>query len=419
MATTTNRLTAVGIKNLKKKGLHADGGGLYLRITDSGTKGWIFRFARDGRTRDMGLGTCADITLASAREIAEECRKRLKQGLDPIEARNKAAREQNGSANSVTFREAVDRYISAHEPSWKNAKHRQQWRNTLESYANPIIGEMDVAAIATEDMLRVLEPIWRTKPETAVRVRGRIENVLDWCRARKLRDGANPALWRGHLKHLLPARKKKGNVRHHPAMPWRDIPAFMALLRTNSAISARALEFTILTAARTSESILATRNEFDLDESIWHVPAKRMKASVEHRVPLSGRARDIVAGLPQIEGTAYVFPGGRPARPLSSMAMLELLRGLRPGLTVHGFRSTFRDWAAEETNVASEVVEMALAHTIENEVERAYRRGDLFQKRRSLMDAWAAYCGSEDQAICLSKKEEDDDDAGFAPCGCA
>ncbi len=211
MAKTTNRLTAIGIRNLRDKGLHADGGGLYLRITDSGTKGWIFRFARDGRTRDMGLGACSDISLASAREIAEECRKLLKQGADPIETRKKTSIAQNGSATNVMFRDAVDRYISAHEPSWKNAKHRQQWRNTLNTYAIPIIGDIDVAEIATEDVLRVLEPIWRTKPETAVRVRGRIENVLDWCRARKLRDGANPALWRGHLKHLLPARKKMGN----------------------------------------------------------------------------------------------------------------------------------------------------------------------------------------------------------------
>ena len=394
MANTTNCLTAVGIKNLKDKGLHADGGGLYLRITDSGTKGWIFRFSQSGRTRDMGLGTCAEISLASARQIAEECRKQLKQGIDPIEDRKKTALAQNGGPNVVTFREAADRYITAHEPSWKNAKHRQQWRNTLSSYAIPIIGHLDVAAITTDDILRVLEPIWQAKPETAVRVRGRIENVLDWCRARKHRDGANPALWRGHLKHLLPARKKKGTVRHHPAMPWRDIPAFMVTLRANSAISARTLEFTILTAARTSESILATHDEFDLDENIWHVPAKRMKASVDHRVPLAARARDIIAGLPRIEGLPYVFPGGPLDRPLSNMAMLELLRGLRPGLTVHGFRSTFRDWAAEETDFPSEVVEMALAHTIESQVERAYRRGDLFQKRRALMDAWAAYCSS-------------------------
>ena len=315
MAKTTNRLTAVGIKNLKEKGLYADGGGLYLRITDSGTKGWIFRFARNGRTRDMGLGTCADISLASAREIAEECRKLLKQGLDPIEARRKTAGKEHSSPNCATFKEAVDRYIAAHEPSWKNPKHCQQWRNTLGTYADPVIGDMDVAEIATEDILRVLEPIWRTKPETAARVRGRIESVLDWCRARNLRDGVNPALWRGHLKHLLPARKKKGAVRHHPAMPWQELPAFMPLLRANSAMSARTLEFTILTAARTSETILATHNEFDLDEGVWQVPAQRMKASVEHRVPLSERARDIIAGLPKIEGTPYVFAGARRGRP--------------------------------------------------------------------------------------------------------
>ena len=235
------------------------------------------------------------------------------------------------------------------------------------------------------------------------RVRGRIENVLDWCRARKLRDGANPALWRGHLNHLLPARKKKGAVRHHPAMPWQDCPTFMPLLRANSAISARALEFTILTAARTSETILATHDEFDLNEGVWQVPAQRMKASVEHRVPLSERARDIIAGVPKIEGTSYVFAGARAGRPLSTMAMLELLRGMRPGLTVHGFRSTFRDWAAEETNFPSEVVEMALAHTIESEVERAYRRGDLLQKRRLRMDAWAAYCAGEGANPCLKR----------------
>ena len=341
----------------------------------------------------MGLGTYPEIGLASAREIAEECRKAVKQGIDPVEARKKGGLAQNGAPPTITFAEAAERFVAAHETSWKNAKHRQQWRNTLSTYATPKIGAMDVAAIATEDVLRVLEPIWKAMPETALRVRGRIENVLDWCRARKYRDGANPALWRGHLKHLLPARKKKGNVRHHPAMLWREVPDFMAVLRANSSISARALEFTILTAARTSESTLATHDEFDLDEKVWQVPAARMKASVEHRVPLSKRASEIVAGIPRSDGAGYVFPGARQGRPLSSMAMLELLRGLRPGLTVHGFRSSFRDWVAEATDFPSEVAEMALAHTIESDVERAYRRGDLFQKRRSLMGAWADYCG--------------------------
>ena len=396
MAKTTNRLTAIGVKNLKEKGLHADGAGLYLRITETGTKGWIFRFTLGTRTRDMGLGTCSEISLASAREIADNCRKLLKQGLDPIEVRKRTVLSQNGTApGAVTFREAADRYIAAHEPSWRNPKHRQQWRNTLSTYAVPVIGDTDVATITTEDVLRVIEPIWHAKPETANRVRGRIESVLDWCRVRKYREGANPALWRGHLNHLLPARKKKGGVRHHPALPWLEIPAFMQELRANTSISARALEFTILTAARTSESTLATREELDLDEQIWRVPAPRMKAFVEHRVPLSSPACDLLDRLPQVESCAYVFPGARAGRPLSNMAMLELVRGLRPGLTVHGFRSSFRDWASEETDFSPEVIEMALAHTIESAVERAYRRGDLFQKRRSLMEAWAAYCSNE------------------------
>lgn len=395
MAKITHRLTAVGVKNLKEKGLYGDGCGLYLRITDTGTKGWIFRFTLGTRTRDMGLGTCAAISLASAREIVEEYRKLLKQGIDPIEMRKKTAHSQNGGITpAVSFRDAADRYISAHERSWRNPKHRQQWRNTLSTYAVPVMGDMDVAAIGTEDVLRVLEPIWHAKPETANRVRGRIESVLDWCRVRKYRDGANPALWRGHLNHLLPARKKKMGIRHHPALAWREIPRFMQELRANSSISARALEFTVLTAARTSESTLATWEEFDLEENIWGVPAERMKASVAHRVPLSSSARDVIVALPQIEGNVYVFPGAKPRRPLSNMAMLELLRGMRPGLTVHGFRSSFRDWAAEATDFPPEVIEMALAHTIESAVERAYRRGDLFEKRRGLMEAWAAFSAS-------------------------
>jgi integrase len=303
------------------------------------------------------------------------------------------AANDSAPARVITFQSATDRYIAAHEPSWRNLKHRQQWRNTLIAYAEPIIGKLDVAAITTEDVLRVLEPIWRTKPETANRSRGRIENILDWCRVRKYRTEANPAVWRGHLKHLLPGRKKKGSVRHHPALPWREIPKFMADLRENSSISARALEFTILTVARTSESTLAIREkEFDLDHSIWCVPAERMKAGVEHRVPLAPRARNIISATPEIEDNPYVFPGARKNRPLSNMAMLELLRGMRPGLTVHGFRSAFRDWAAEATDFPNEVAEMALAHTIENDVECAYRRGDPFEKRKKLMEAWADYC---------------------------
>ena len=389
-----HRLSAVGVKNLQDKGFYPDGGGLYLRITETGTKGWIFRFTLGTRTRDAGLGICSSISLASAREIAEDCRKLLRQGIDPIEHRKRVAETQNGAVSGITFREAVSRYIAAHETSWRNAKHREQWRNTLGTYVAPVIGNKDVAAITTEDVLQILEPIWQAKPETATRVRGRIANVLDWCRVRKYRDGPNPALWRGHLAHLLPAHKKKSIVRHHPALSWAEIPKFITELRTHTAISARALDFTILTASRTSEAILALWPEIDIDNQIWTVPPQRMKAGVEHRVPLSAAAVELLRDLPRFEESKYIFPGAKLGRPFSNMAMLEVLRGMRPGLTVHGFRSTFRDWAAEATSFPSEVVEMALAHTIESAVERAYRRGDLFQKRRALMETWAAYCGS-------------------------
>jgi integrase len=399
MAKTTHRLTAIGVKNLKEKGLYPDGGGLYLRITNSGTKGWIFRFTLGTRTRDMGLGTCFDISLASARDIAEENRKLLKQGFDPIEHRNRSA-EANGSPGTITFREAADRYIATHEPAWRNAKHREQWRNTIRTYVVPVIGQKPVTGITTEDVLKVLEPIWRTKPETASRIRGRIESILDWCRVRKYRDGANPAVWRGHLSHLLPAYKRSRVIQHHPALPWGEIPEFMADLRAHTSISARALTFTILTASRTSEAILARWLEVDLETKTWTVPASRMKNCIDHRVPLSDAAAEILQGLPRFGDSELVFPGRRAGHPLSNMAMLELLRGMQPGLTVHGFRSAFRDWAAEETDFPSDVVEMALAHTIESKVESAYRRGDLFRKRRSLMEAWAIYCSGPPSVAC-------------------
>ncbi len=255
-----------------------------------------------------------------------------------------------------------------------------------------MIGEVDVASVNKDHVVRILRPIWLKKPETAYRLRGRMENVLDWCRVLGGRQGENPALWRGHLKHLLPAQRKNGSVRHHPALPWKDIPAFMAELRSNSSLSARALELTVLTGARTREITEARWTELDLCQKIWTIPAERMKARKEHRVPLCDRALALLSGLPRLETNPYVFPGARLGRSLSNMAMLEPLRGLRPGFTVHGFRSTFKDWAAEKTDFAEEVSEAALAHAIQDEVEAAYRRGDLFEKRRSLMMAWEAFC---------------------------
>jgi integrase len=393
MAKQTHLLSDIKAKALKTKGLHNDGAGLYLKVTDAGTKSWIFRYKIGGRSRDMGLGTYPAIKLAAAREMAGEAYAKVKSGVDPIEERKQLTAPPPKPKRVVTFDEAAERYIGAHEKSWKNDKHRQQWRNTLTTYADPVIGRKDVAAIKLDDVLQVLEPIWTDKAETASRVRGRIESVLDWAAVRGLRTGENPARWRGHLKHLLPARNKKRTVRHHPALPWRELPAFMAELRANNSIPARALEFTILTAARTSETTDVTWPEIDKDGAAWIVPAERMKAGVLHRVPLTAAALAVLDGLPRIEGDAHVFAGARKGRPLSNMAMLELLRGMRPGLTVHGFRSTFRDWAAEGTNFPRELAESALAHVVGNEVERAYQRGDLFDKRRKLMQAWAEFCG--------------------------
>jgi len=389
MARQINRLTDIKIRAFKKTGLYADGSGLYLRVTDSGTKGWIFRYRSDGRLRDMGLGKYPIVSLAAAREQCVAAHLLIQRGDDPIETRRKSI-PQNAD-RIVTFDDAVKRYIDVHESSWKNEKHRQQWRNTLATYASPIVGRKSVAKICTDDMLRILEPIWTEKPETAGRLRGRIENVLDWCKVRNLRDGENPATWRGHLKHLLPTHKKS-LVRHHPALPWTEIPAFMAELRANSSLSARALELTILTAARTSECIGGRWSEIDIDSAVWTIPPGRMKVGQQHRVPLTAAALSVLSALPRRPDCDLIFPGARPNRTLSNMAMLELLRGMRPGLTVHGFRSSFRDWAAECTDFPSEIVEIALAHTVGNEVIAAYKRGDVLAKRRHLMVAWEKYC---------------------------
>lgn len=389
MARSRNRLTDLRVKALKDEGLHPDGDGLYLKVTQTGTKSWVYRFKIAGKLRGMGLGKYPAVPLSAAREQAAENYILVKRGIDPIEQR----RQQAAPAvkHIVTFAEAAQRYIAAHEKSWRNPKHRQQWANTLAEYAGPVIGAKDVAEVSTDDVLRILEPIWAEKAETAGRVRGRIENVLDWAKVRELRAGENPARWRGHLAHLLPARNKTKTVRHHPALPWREIPAFMAQLRANSCLSARALEYTILTATRTGESIDAQWPEVNIRERVWTIPKERMKAGREHRVPLTDAAADILAGLPHLAGNPHLFPGVYK-RPLSKWAMLELVRGMRPGLTVHGFRSTFRDWAAEMTAFPRELAEAALAHITGSAVERAYQRGDLFDKRRKLMQAWAEFC---------------------------
>jgi integrase len=391
MAKTTHRLTAISTKSLRDKGLYADGNGLYLRITESGTKGWIFRFALKGRRRDMGIGTLSQISLATARNLAEEFQRLLKQGIDPIEDRKAKVAASTPAGRTMTFDFATEQFLDDREGGWKNTKHRQQWRNTLKTYASPVIGKKDVADISTADVLQILKPIWQRKAETASRVRGRIENVLEWAKVNNFHSGENPAAWRGHLAHILPARNKKLAVEHHAAMAWSDVPEFMAELRVNSAISSKALQFTILTVVRTSEAIEAQRAEVNRDAKLWIIPKERMKAGMEFRGPLSDAAIGIIDTLPVMEDNPYLFPGTRKARPLSNMAMLELLRGMRPGMTVHGFRSSFRDWAGDSTGFPRELAEMCLAHTVGDDVEIAYRRSDMIEKRRKVMKAWGAF----------------------------
>jgi integrase len=398
MARTVGKLTALKVARRLPPGMYADGAGLYLQVTGEGAKSWIFRFSLRGRAREMGLGSISALSLSDARTKAAECRRLRQDGIDPIEAR-KALRAQAAldAAKTLTFKQAAGNYIAAHRAGWKNAKHVAQWESTLASYAEPVIGALPVQAIDTTLVLKVLEPIWKAKPETASRVRGRIEAILDSAKVRGLRLGENPARWRGHLDHLLPAKTKVRRVKHHAALPYADMPAFMAALRVQDGIAARALELTALTAARTGDTIGAAWDEVSLSEKVWTVPAERMKAGKEHRVPLSGRALAILgeAQRARLPESRYVFPGGKAGKPLSNMAMTELLRRMERGdITVHGFRSTFRDWAAERTNFPNDVVEMALAHAVGDKVEAAYRRGDLFEKRRRLMAEWAAYCNS-------------------------
>jgi len=390
---TLNRLSTVKVARLNHKGMHADGGGLYLRISESGTKGWIFRFGENSRLHDMGLGPAHTISLARARELARECRELRLQGIDPIAHRRASLAARRASeARAMTFKQCAEAYMASHEDAWRNARHREQWRRSLMMYVYPVFGELSVAAIDIGLVMKVIEPLWKTKTETGSRVRGRIESILDWARVRGFRSGENPARWRGHLDHLLPARSKLRRVKHFAALPYAEIGGFMAALRQQTSMGARALEFTILAAARTGEIIGATWDEIDLAARTWTIPGSRMKGGKEHKVPLSAAATAVLKDMAAIRHSEFVFPGARGGRPLSAMAMAMSLRRMRrDDLTTHGFRSTFRDWASERTSFPREVAEMALAHAIPSAVEAAYRRGDLFEKRRRLMEAWADF----------------------------
>jgi integrase len=394
MARTIGKLTALAVNQAKRRGYYGDGGGLFLQVSATGAKSWVFRFKETGRLREMGLGPTHTVSLAEARQKALECRKARLDGRDPIEARRgKRILAKLDADKAMTFAACAERYIASHKAGWRNPKHAAQWPATLGTYVYPVFGSLPVQAVDVGLVMKAIEPIWVQKPETAGRVRGRIESVLDWATARGYRQGENPARWRGHLENLLPKKSKVRRVEHHAALPYTEIAAFMAELRQQEGVAARALEFAILTAARTGEVIGAKWDEIDLGERLWVVPAERMKAGKEHRVPLSDPALAILDGMRKIRQGDHIFPGGKAARPISNMAMLMLLRRMDRGdLTAHGFRSSFRDWAAERTTFAAEVAEMALAHTVSDKVEAAYRRGDLFQKRRQLAEAWARFC---------------------------
>jgi integrase len=410
MAKKAVGLTARQVETRKAPGLIADGGGLYLQIAPTGARTWIYRYQIVGRRRDMGLGSAAVFSLAEARDRARAARRMVADGIDPIDARRAAvAAKRVDAAKTMTFAECAERYIAAHRAGWKNPKHAAQWPSTLATYVYPALASLPVHAVDTALVTRVIDPIWATKPETASRVRGRIEAVLDWATARGYRKGENPARWRGHLDNLLPARSKVRRVKHHAALPYAEVGAFMAELRQQEGVAARALEFAILTAARTGEVIGARRDEINMVERLWAIPGERMKAGKEHRVPLSAAALAIIETMSAIRSGDFVFPGGQLGRPLSNMALLMALRRMaRDNLTAHGFRSTFRDWAAERTNFPSEVAEMALAHVVGDKVEAAYRRGDLFQKRRQLAEAWAKFCESpppKDDVVPIRRRE--------------
>lgn len=409
MAKPINKLSAKAVEALSKPGRHSDGGGLYLKVLPDGRRQWVFMYRWQGKQKEMGLGAFLPVnatkgqryefvTLAEARQKATDARAAIAQGVDPMQARNKAS-------GVPLFGEFADALIDDLASGFRNEKHLAQWRMTLGDTYCKTIRNKPVDQITTADVLEVLKPVWQKKAETASRIRGRIERVLNAAKAKGYRSGENPAAWRGHLANLLPKRQKLQRG-HHAAMPFEDVPAFLAGLRDRPATAARALEITILTAARSGEVYGATWSEIDLKAQVWTVPAARMKAGRDHRVPLTPRAVAILEEMKKLgsEPDAYVFPGQKRDRPLSNMAMDMILRRMEVAVTVHGFRSSFRDWAGEVSAFPREVAEAALAHVVGDETERAYRRGDALAKRRKMMEAWANYCEPKGKNVVAFKR---------------
>lgn len=396
MPKVARELNPLAVKRLSSPGLHAVGGaaGLLLRISETGARYWILRTTVGGRRRDIGIGPYPEISLAEARAQASEMRLQARNGIDPI-AERQAARHalRSAQAKALTFDQAKSRYLKNKRGEFRNPKHAKQWQTTLETYASPVLGSLPVDRIELGHVLQVLEPIWRDKTETASRLRGRIERVMDYATVSGYRSGENPARWKGNLDAILPGPGKLKRVQHHRALPWRDMPGFMTTLREREGLAARALEFAILTAARSGEVRGATWDEIDFDAKTWTIPAERMKARKEHIVPLTASAVRLLRKLPRFENVPYVFPSTK-GRPLSDMTLSAVMRRMEVDATPHGFRSTFRDWVSETTAYPHEVAEMALAHVIPSAVERAYRRGALLAKRARLMADWEKFCNN-------------------------
>jgi integrase len=414
-----NRLTAVRVQQLRKPGFYPDGGGLYLQVTQGAAKGvvnksWLFRFSvpdaskpRKRHDRWAGLGPIGTVSLGEARAAALEARQLRRSGIDPIEHRKAARAAQTlADAKAMTFDQCRDAFISANSSGWKNEKHRDQWTNTLTTYVTPVFGKLPVAAVDTALVMRVIQPLWATKPETASRVRQRIERVLSWAKVGGFREGDNPARWKGHLDQMLPNLSDVRVVRHHPSLPYAQVGAYVQALRERHGVSPRALEFTILTGLRTDAVIKARWSEIDLVERVWTVPPERLKRKKSnwkpHRVWLSDAALKVLAKMGNGESDGeFVFPGDKPRRSLSNWAMLELVKEMEgwvdekgEKITPHGFRATLRTWAAERTGFQADLVRAALGQTVGNKVDEAYQRGELFEKRQRLMDTWADYCAS-------------------------
>jgi integrase len=389
-----NLLTAAMVKQANIPGYLSDGGGLVLQISKTGAKSWLFRYRSSlGKIREMGLGGLTSVSLADARRQADRVRLARSEGHDPLEQkRERESQSKREAAGSVTFKSCAEQYIALNSPGWQNVKHAAQWQSTLETYVYPALGNEPIAEINTQSVTQVLEPIWNTKPETASRVRQRMERILSWATVKELRAGANPAQWRGHLDHVFPKRSKVRSVVHHRALPPRQVPDLMAALSQENCIASHALRFLTLTACRTNEVIGAKWSEFDLDGKLWTIPKERMKARRAHRVPLSRPALRLLEEMAKDQAGEFVFWFKKPNRPLSNMAMLTLLRRMkRKDVVPHGLRSTFRTWAAESTHYPREVCEQALAHTISSATEAAYQRGDLLERRRRLMEDWGAF----------------------------